>query len=88
MHVHSLPVILIERYLHHGYPRFPEHALGIREIGAFDGLKQSRGKQTTQIAGGKSALRDGVREHFAGSVNALRQYQPSMIPRIPLHRNQ
>lgn len=51
----------------------------LEEIGAFDGLKQSRGIRTPQIAAGKSALRDGVQEHFAGSVNALRQYQPSVI---------
>lgn len=53
----------------------------LEEIGAFDGLKHSRGARTPRIAAGQSAWRDGVREHFAGSVNALRHYQPSVIPR-------
>lgn len=39
-------------------------------IGAFDGLK-----------GRANKMREGVRDHFAGSVNSLKQYTPSPIPR-------
>ncbi|KAL1888260.1 Type I Iterative PKS [Sporothrix stenoceras] len=42
-------------------------------IGAFDGLKGGRGN--------KNKIREGVREHFAGSVNSLKQYTPAPIPR-------
>ena len=49
----------------------------LEEIGAFDGLKQSAGRRGHPC---KSAMRDGVRDHFAGSVNALKQYHPTPLP--------
>ncbi|CAK7199161.1 Type I Iterative PKS [Sporothrix eucalyptigena] len=52
-------------------PPLPEETIELLdEIGAFDGLK-SRGPK----------IRAGVRQHFAGSVNALKQYTPVPIPR-------
>ncbi|KAK3369970.1 hypothetical protein B0H63DRAFT_564230 [Podospora didyma] len=45
----------------------------LEKVGAFDGLKNKR-------AGTKAAkMRDGVRDHFAGSVNSLKQYRPTAL---------
>jgi len=46
----------------------------LEEIGAFDGLK-------SKTPGNSPKIRDGVHAHFAGSVNALRQYRPVALPR-------
>lgn len=67
----------------------------LQEIGAFDGLADKKasalsgtgrmeGKQKGKEGGGVSALssslRQGVRQHFAGSIGALMHYHPRAIP--------
>lgn len=64
----------------------------LEEIGAFDGLAESkavlpgagRAEEKKGRAGGgseeSSSLRHGVRKHFAGSIAALRNYRPRAIP--------
>lgn len=63
----------------------------LQEIGAFDGLvdksaAQTSGKQKDKrrhgiaAASSSSSLRQGVRQHFTGSIGALRHYRPRAIP--------
>jgi iron transport multicopper oxidase len=61
----------------------------LQEIGAFDGLADKKaalteGKQKHkgrgEAAASSSSLRQGVRQHFAGSIGALKQYHPRAIP--------
>ncbi|KAK5652180.1 hypothetical protein OQA88_10823 [Cercophora sp. LCS_1] len=53
-------------------PPLPTETIELLEkIGAFDGLKDR-----------KTKMRDGVKEHFAGSVNALKQYRPAILDAV------
>lgn len=51
----------------------------LQEIGAFDGLTdKTASKQKDKER--SSSLRQGVRQHFAGSIGALKHYHPRAIP--------
>lgn len=61
----------------------------LQQIGAFDGLAerkagQTDGKQKNKeregVGASSSSLREGVRQHFAGSIGALKHYRPRAIP--------
>ncbi|POS74239.1 conidial yellow pigment biosynthesis polyketide synthase [Diaporthe helianthi] len=69
-------------------PPLPLETVELLEgIGAFDGLVEKRRKKKKE-AGGKeneaaaavSSLREGVRQHFAGSIGALEGYRPRAVP--------
>lgn len=52
----------------------------LQSVGALDSLKtESKFKPGNQVTPAALGLRDGVREHFAGSINALRQYDARAI---------
>jgi iron transport multicopper oxidase len=64
-------LILIDAPCPKSLPPLPTQTIDLLDkIGAFDGLK---GRSSSQ-------MRSGVREHFAGSVNSLKQYKPVSIP--------
>ena len=64
-------LILIDAPCPKTLPPLPAQTIDLLDkIGAFDGLK-GRASNT---------MRSGVRDHFAGSVNALKQYKPVPMP--------
>ena len=63
-------LVLIDAPCPKSLPPLPAETIDLLDtIGAFDGLK-----------GRTNKMRSGVRQHFAGSVNALKQYTPAPIP--------
>lgn len=69
-------LVLIDAPCPKTLPPLPIETIDLLEtIGVFDGLKHKRGAPST-----KAVIREGVKEHFAGSVNVLKQYQPTAIP--------
>lgn len=70
-------LVLIDAPCPKTLPPLPVGTIDVLErIGAFDGLKERSSWSTT----GKVATRAGTRDHFAGSVSALKQYTPAAIP--------
>ncbi|CAK7230710.1 Type I Iterative PKS [Sporothrix bragantina] len=70
-------LILIDAPCPKSLPPLPAETIDLLDtIGAFDGLK-----------GRANKMRSGVRQHFAGSVNALKQYTPAPIPQWAIPRS-
>ncbi|KIH90519.1 hypothetical protein SPBR_00009 [Sporothrix brasiliensis 5110] len=63
-------LVLIDAPCPKSLPPLPAETIDLLDtIGAFDGLK-----------GRANKMREGVRDHFAGSVNSLKQYIPAPVP--------
>ncbi|KAI9824128.1 MAG: hypothetical protein M1819_001083 [Sarea resinae] len=69
-------LVLIDSPCPKTLPPLPIETIDLLEaIGAFNGLKDERAPSSS-----KTAVREDLRDHFAGSLSALRQYQPIAIP--------
>ncbi|KAK4464770.1 hypothetical protein QBC42DRAFT_220122 [Cladorrhinum samala] len=71
-------LILIDSPCPKTLPALPVETIELLEkLGSFDGLKTRDSKGAAVAA--RSAIRDGVKKHFEGSVTALATYRPGTI---------